>query len=143
MLRSSILSLAGALACGLVPVAAQAQSQPADLPDGAGKEVVEAVCTTCHETNQITRSSGYTEDGWRELIGTMIDLSGSPEQQDGIIAIPRGAFPAEPSAGRPGWCRARPRSRSRNGRCRRSASARAIRSRRRTAPSGGPGSGAT
>ena len=93
MLRSSILSLAGALACGLVPVAAKAQSQPADLPDGAGKEVVEAVCTTCHETNQITRSSGYTEDGWRELIGTMIDLSGSPEQQDRITQYLAAHFP--------------------------------------------------
>jgi virginiamycin B lyase len=80
MLRSSILSLAGALACGLVPVAAKAQSASPELPEGAGKEVVEAVCTTCHDTTQITRSSGYTEEGWRELIGTMVDLAGSPQE---------------------------------------------------------------
>jgi virginiamycin B lyase len=80
MLRSSIASLAGALACGLVPLAARAQGEASELPDGAGKELVEATCTACHQTDQITRSSGYTEDGWRELIGTMIDLSGSPEQ---------------------------------------------------------------
>ena len=93
MLRSSILSLAGALACGLVPVAAKAQGQAPDLPDGAGKEVVAAVCTTCHETNQITRSSGYTEDGWRELIGTMVDLAGSPEERDRVTQYLATHFP--------------------------------------------------
>jgi virginiamycin B lyase len=68
----------------LVPVGVQAQSQASELPDGEGKELVEAVCTGCHQTNQITRSSGYTEDGWKELTGTMIDLSGSPEEQGEI-----------------------------------------------------------
>jgi virginiamycin B lyase len=56
-----------------------AQDQSNDLPAGPGKEVVQGVCTACHRTNQITRSSGYTRAGWQELIGTMIDLSGSPE----------------------------------------------------------------
>ena len=97
----SIASLAGAFLGVSVPVAAQAQSQAPELPDGAGKELVEAVCTACHQTNQITRSSGYTADGWQELIGTMIDLSGSPEQQGEITAVPRDAFPAERPAGRP------------------------------------------
>ena len=81
------------LPAGSVPVAAQAQSQPSELPDGAGKELVEAVCTACHETNQITRSSGYTEDGWRELIGTMVDLSGSPEERDRIAQYLATHFP--------------------------------------------------
>jgi virginiamycin B lyase len=60
----------------VVPLAAQ--GQPAQLPEGDGKQIVQGVCTACHETNQITRSSGYTRQGWRELIQTMIDLSGSP-----------------------------------------------------------------
>ena len=93
MLRSSIVSLAGALACGLVPVAAHAQSEAPELPDGAGKELVEATCTTCHQTEQITRSSGYTEDGWRELIGTMVDLSGSPKEQGAITSYLAAQFP--------------------------------------------------
>ena len=29
------------------------------LPDGEGKTLVEAVCTTCHQANSITRSVGY------------------------------------------------------------------------------------
>ncbi|MGH6903273.1 MAG: virginiamycin B lyase family protein, partial [Geminicoccaceae bacterium] len=93
MLRSSIVSLAGALACGLVPVAATAQSQAPELPDGAGKELVASVCTACHQTNQITRSSGYTADGWQELIGTMVDLSGNAEAQGEITRYLATHFP--------------------------------------------------
>jgi virginiamycin B lyase len=84
-------SLAGALAWMLVPLAAHGQA--AGLPDGAGKEVVEAVCTTCHQTNQITRSSGYTREGWQELAATMIDLSGSPDQQAAILDYLAEHFP--------------------------------------------------
>jgi virginiamycin B lyase len=97
MLRLSIASLAGAFLGVLVPVAAQAQSQASELPDGAGKELVEAVCTACHETNQITRSSGYTRDGWQELTGTMIDLSGSPEERDTIVQYLAAHFPPNAS----------------------------------------------
>jgi virginiamycin B lyase len=93
MLRSSIASFAGALACGLVPFAAQAQSQAPELPDGAGKELVEAVCTSCHQTDQIARSSGYDRAGWQELFGTMIDLSGSPEERDAIAEYLAAHFP--------------------------------------------------
>ena len=70
----SLTSLAGSFLLASFPLAAQAQ----DLPEGAGKELVEAVCTGCHQTSQITRSSGYTRDGWQELTSTMIDLSGEP-----------------------------------------------------------------
>jgi virginiamycin B lyase len=93
MLRWSIAALAGALACVLVPVTAAAQSEASGLPDGAGKELVEAVCTACHQTNQITRSSGYTGAGWQELIGTMIDLSGSPKERDTITRYLATHFP--------------------------------------------------
>jgi virginiamycin B lyase len=55
-----------------------AQQKPVQLPEGDGKQLVQAMCTTCHETDQITRSSGYTREGWRELIQTMINVSGSP-----------------------------------------------------------------
>jgi virginiamycin B lyase len=57
--------------------AQQSQSDP--LPEGAGKAVIEAVCTGCHTTDQITRSSGYSREGWQELILNMIDLSASPD----------------------------------------------------------------
>jgi virginiamycin B lyase len=59
----------------VVPAIAQ---QPAtQLPEGDGKALVQGTCTACHDLNQITRSSGYTREGWRELIATMMNLSGT------------------------------------------------------------------
>lgn len=74
-------SLTVAALVALAPVAAQAQAQPPALPDGAGKQLTESLCTGCHQTNLITGSSGYTRDGWKELASTMIDLSGAPADQ--------------------------------------------------------------
>ena len=91
MRKLSIASLASVSVAVLFP--APAGSQSAGLPEGAGKELVESVCTGCHQTNQITRSSGYTREGWQELTGTMIDLSGSPEEQGQIVDYLAAHFP--------------------------------------------------
>lgn len=88
----SMASLATVVLC-VVPIVAQAQSQASSLPEGAGKELVEAVCTACHQTSQITRGSGYTRDGWTELTGTMIDLSGDPDTQSAITQYLATHFP--------------------------------------------------
>jgi virginiamycin B lyase len=85
--------LTTAALCSLVPVAAQAQSEAPPLPDGDGKELVEATCTACHQTDQITRSSGYTHEDWQELTGTMIDLSGDPEMRAEIVDYLATHFP--------------------------------------------------
>ena len=76
MVRLSITSLAEVFFFMIGPI--MAHGQPAQLPDGDGKQLVQSVCAACHDTNQITRSSGYTREGWRELMQTMINLSGSP-----------------------------------------------------------------
>ncbi|HEX9875564.1 MAG TPA: cytochrome C [Gammaproteobacteria bacterium] len=56
---------------------AYAQSQLAALPDGPGKELVEAACVACHETDVIFSSTGYTHEQWGRLISKMIDLPDS------------------------------------------------------------------
>jgi virginiamycin B lyase len=76
MAKLSIASFAVACFFMITPVAAQ--QQPAQLPEGEGKQLVQGMCTACHETNLITRSSGYSREEWRELIQTMINLSGTP-----------------------------------------------------------------
>jgi virginiamycin B lyase len=93
MPRLSAALLTGVILCALLPLAAQAQSPAPGLPEGAGKELVEGVCTACHQTNQITRSSGYTREGWKELIGTMIDLSDRPKEQEEITRYLAAHFP--------------------------------------------------
>jgi virginiamycin B lyase len=77
-------SLAVALACGFVSAAVTEEAPAAELAAGEGRELVEAICTACHQVNQIPRSSGYTYEGWKALMGTMIDLSAVPEDRDRI-----------------------------------------------------------
>ncbi|HWO43574.1 MAG TPA: cytochrome C [Candidatus Eisenbacteria bacterium] len=77
--KFSIATFIGAVFLTAAPVGAQ--SRPAELPEGEGRPLVQGMCTSCHDTNLITRSSGYTRDGWRELISTMIDLSGNPAEE--------------------------------------------------------------
>lgn len=90
MHRLSISVLAGALSCLAAPVAPVAAQ---DLPSGEARELVEAVCTSCHRPNQISRSSGYTADAWREVISTMVDLSGAPAEREAMIAYLAENFP--------------------------------------------------
>jgi virginiamycin B lyase len=63
------------------------------LPDGDGRETVEAVCAACHGVNLIERSSGYTRDDWQFLASTMIDLSGDPAMEAEILDYLAENFP--------------------------------------------------
>lgn len=65
LLIGTLLSLApGTLALG----------QVAELPDRAGKELVEGACLTCHGADLITTSTGYTHEQWDYLISKMVEL---------------------------------------------------------------------
>jgi virginiamycin B lyase len=79
-------------ACALIPIVAQTAPAP-QMPDGPGKQMVESVCTTCHNLNQIRNSSGYTKEQWAELIGNMADLNGAPQQRDQILTYLATNFP--------------------------------------------------
>jgi virginiamycin B lyase len=85
----STLIVASALLCVALPTTVGGQT----LPEGASKQLVEGACTSCHPVTQITGSSGYTADGWRELAATMIDLSGSKSTQEEIIGYLAAQFP--------------------------------------------------
>ena len=75
------------------PLVWAAQSRAAEFPEGPGAELVESICTGCHQANQITRSSGYTADHWKTLISTMIDLSSTPSEQEQIVQYLARHFP--------------------------------------------------
>jgi virginiamycin B lyase len=55
------------------PTAAQ-PGQQAALPEGEAREVVQAVCTSCHGLNQIVNSAGFNAVGWSDLMSTMVSL---------------------------------------------------------------------
>ena len=77
--------------CVFLPLAAQAQDT--GLPQAPGKEMVEGVCSACHQTNMIIQSSGYSREGWAELTGTMIDLTKSPQERGQILDYLAAHFP--------------------------------------------------
>ena len=91
MSKLSNASLMGAFLYALLPVTAQGQGSK--LPDGAGKALVQGTCLACHKARNITRSSGYSRDHWKELIGTMIDLSATPTEQGQITRYLATHFP--------------------------------------------------
>ena len=82
MVRVHFSALLVALMALVAPAPGSAQEPAA----ASAKEVVQNVCTTCHKMRDIQRSSGYTDAGWKELIATMIDLKGSPEDHAAIVA---------------------------------------------------------
>jgi virginiamycin B lyase len=80
----------------LIPLAGSAQAQmkgPPPLPDGKGKQLVEGMCGSCHALQLISNSSGYSREHWRELVGYMVDLSGSPAQQNEVLDYLTTNFP--------------------------------------------------
>lgn len=88
----------GCLLAGLIPVSTYSQDVASALADDPNKQLVESTCITCHRLSMITRSSGYTDEGWKELISTMIDLSDMPDLQVDVIAYLSKHYP--PSANR-------------------------------------------
>ena len=93
MPTSSPANLSMVVAFALFPLTVQAQAPVTALPDGNGKDLVAAMCTGCHQTDQITRSSGYSGEHWKELIGTMIDLSPDQATQATVIQYLAEKFP--------------------------------------------------
>jgi virginiamycin B lyase len=92
--RSLVVCLAISLVTTVAARAQGRQGAAVQLPDGTGKDVVEATCARCHGLNQIVNSGGYAADGWQRLIGSMVAL---PAEQAGVVSAYLGEhFPERP-----------------------------------------------
>jgi len=96
LVAASLVVAAGALgAQGQTPVPPQGRGRGnVELPDGAGKAPVQAYCTSCHTLANIPNSGGFTRDGWRQLLATMVALP--REQSDVIVDYLATNFPEQP-----------------------------------------------
>jgi virginiamycin B lyase len=72
----------------------QGRGQALVLPDGPGKEIVQAQCTKCHALGLIANSGGYTRQGWEELFGTMVALPNDQKVQ--VSEYLARSFPEQP-----------------------------------------------
>ena len=95
---SSILTLA--MLAGLLVIApvqgqqGQRGPAPVQLPAGAGQELVQSKCTTCHALNMITGTAGFSKEGWAALVATMVAL---PQNEAATISTYLAAnFPEKP-----------------------------------------------
>ena len=97
-MRSKVFSVltVAVFVCLVVTVPGEAQrgGQPIQLPEGAGQNIVQGQCTTCHGLNQITRSSGYDQDDWNMLVATMVALPDA--QADTVAQYLAEHFPEQP-----------------------------------------------
>jgi virginiamycin B lyase len=88
----AIASTGAALVAAIVaPALAQ------NLPNGNGKEMVEMVCTACHDLSPIT-DSGFSRDDWELVVKNMIDMGAAikPEQVTVIANYLAANFPPKP-----------------------------------------------
>ncbi|MDB5093029.1 MAG: streptogramin lyase [Candidatus Eremiobacteraeota bacterium] len=65
--RYALPLFAAALVCLAIPVRGQAV-----LPEGPGRDVVQASCAKCHSLDQVSRA-GYDRDGWRNVVTMMVN----------------------------------------------------------------------
>ena len=98
MLRRIVANLTVAVLSWMVVLPLTVLAQPADtevqLPDGEPKALIEATCVTCHRLDYIPNSRGYTQEGWRYVIGSMIAFP--DEQADSVVEYLAGHFPKKP-----------------------------------------------
>jgi len=83
LLGSTVLS--AAVLC--MPVSARATAPEDDLPDGEGKKILSAACTSCHDLTEITKFRGYyVRTQWRDIVVTMVEY-GAPVEPPQIEVL--------------------------------------------------------
>lgn len=88
--------IATLVALAAAPGIATAQTNDAavELPDGEAKAFIQGTCMACHRVDYIPNARGYSAEGWRNLISTMIAL---PDQTaDMVVDYLATNFPKKP-----------------------------------------------
>jgi hypothetical protein len=88
-MRWVIAGVGGVLALVMLTVSgAKAVSPEDDLPEGEGKKILVASCTSCHDLSEVTKFRGYYDrKQWRDIVVTMMEY-GAPvdERQVDVLA---------------------------------------------------------
>jgi cytochrome c5 len=63
--------------------AATAAAAAAQLPEGPGKQILNASCTSCHDLREVTKLRGYYNRAqWRDIVVTMVEYGAPIEKTD-------------------------------------------------------------
>jgi len=85
----------GVKSLALITFAAMAPAQsPPALPEGPGKELVEAVCTACHSLERVVAKRG-TKAEWQDKVLEMLqeDPDITQQERDQIVEYLAKSFP--------------------------------------------------
>ena len=99
MTKTDFPGIAAIAICGAAAVASTATLAFAQsLPNGNGKEVVETVCTGCHDLSPITEGVGFSRQDWDIVVQSMIAMGAviQPEQVSLITNYLAQNFPPKP-----------------------------------------------
>ena len=90
-IAAATIAMSGAAAMTAVLAPALAQN----LPNGNGRDVVQMICTGCHDLSPITDSVGFSRRDWETVVGSMIDMGATitPEQVTVITNYLAANFP--------------------------------------------------
>jgi virginiamycin B lyase len=80
LFSSSVTLMATALLCSALPAQGQVQ-----LPEGQGKETVQAVCTRCHTLDRVV-SAELSQKEWESMVAIMVN-AGAPLPKDQFSVV--------------------------------------------------------
>ena len=94
----ALLTALGALA--VLPLLPRLEAQ--ELPDGKGKDLVEAVCSSCHGLEAVV-SQRADKDGWESIVSYMISrgMIATDEEFATMVDYLAKAFPPDPAPAKP------------------------------------------
>jgi virginiamycin B lyase len=92
MVAAIVLPAAAAMTDLILPALAQ------DLPNGNGRDMVQMICSGCHDLSPITDSVGFSRQDWETVVKSMIDMGATikPEQVSVIANYLAANFPPKP-----------------------------------------------
>jgi virginiamycin B lyase len=93
-IAAATIAMSGAVAMAAIIAPALAQ----DLPNGNGRDVVQMICSGCHDLEPITGAVGFSRQDWETIVKSMIDMGATitPEQVTVITNYLAANFPPKP-----------------------------------------------
>jgi mono/diheme cytochrome c family protein len=72
----------------LFALAAAGAAQEPELPEGEGKRILVAACTSCHGLDYVAKLNGYyTRAQWRDVVNTMVEYGTKLEQKEEEVLV--------------------------------------------------------
>jgi virginiamycin B lyase len=90
--KSLLFLMLAAVLCSVLPARSQSQ-----LPEGAGKEIVQVACAACHSLNQVT-NAGHSHEDWDTVLHQMVNVGApvAPDKFDTVLDYLAKNLPPKP-----------------------------------------------